>query len=433
MRRKILLLIFLATHIAIFNKLFNRFVGAVQLHLYSPAHFSDIKLYKSIYNIIFFPFIVIPQELLLTYDYKLLGKSIIFFIAIFSFIIALSYQQKIKMFLFYFIVSLFYIITILSMSLFMPLPKVYPISDKYIFLDLHSHTYYSHDGIVSPAHSILWHKRNNFLIWAVTEHNNTKGGEVIKSIVQQRNEKMIIYSGEEIRQHNGYFNYLNNKQWTLSVEWWKRKYISLHDTIQLPIDGIEVFSAGFPWIPKKDINTIYKLAIQYKKIPLSNTDWHGWGWNARTWNAMYLPNHKHIPLNKIKHIFVKKIKAKKVRDFVPLILERQRRNWGIFSFLGVLYNVFRSINMIYALSIIAWGLLFIIIKQFLSWRQIIFILNIFIALWTAYLLGHFLYLYSIAPSENKILWQMSKGMIGYCLVALCFVYFTKRKDKKQCI
>src|SRR5581483_9465055 len=64
--------------------------------------------------------------------------------------------------------------------------------------DLHSHTYYSFDGLTSPGRFVTASLMAGLGCVAVTEHNNIKGALVLKRMAPF---KIII--GEEIRTREG--------------------------------------------------------------------------------------------------------------------------------------------------------------------------------------------------------------------------------------
>jgi len=57
---------------------------------------------------------------------------------------------------------------------FAPLPSntVRNLDPDRILVNIHSHTHYSHDGIIPPEELARWHRRNGFDAFFITEHNH---------------------------------------------------------------------------------------------------------------------------------------------------------------------------------------------------------------------------------------------------------------------
>lgn len=77
-------------------------------------------------------------------------------------------------------------------------------TDRPIRADLHNHTHFSPDSILSPEELVKRCRKKSINCVAVTDHNTVRGGIEVQRIVEQRRiEDLRVIVGEEIRSAEG--------------------------------------------------------------------------------------------------------------------------------------------------------------------------------------------------------------------------------------
>lgn len=69
--------------------------------------------------------------------------------------------------------------------------------------DLHNHTYYSRDSILSPVQMLQRAREARLSVIAVTDHNTTRGGSAVRDLAAKRDPDIRIIVGEEVRTKDG--------------------------------------------------------------------------------------------------------------------------------------------------------------------------------------------------------------------------------------
>ena len=189
-----------------------------------------------------------------------------------------------------------------------------------VFLDLHSHTIYSHDGIASLEESILWHLNCGFAGWATTEHNRIGAAPVAQEEMLEKNSlDALVIAGVELNFNGTHLNLLGiekeidknqYKNLTDLVEavhrqrgvvivphfWAKKKPpSSLQDLAKAGVDGFEIAgNCSLPLQPelKKEI---IALCQKQNLLMVGGSNWHGWGSFCNVWTGFKLHPHLSPP------------------------------------------------------------------------------------------------------------------------------------------
>jgi predicted metal-dependent phosphoesterase TrpH len=69
--------------------------------------------------------------------------------------------------------------------------------------DLHNHTYYSPDSILSPDHLLRRARQRKLSVVAVTDHNTIRGGLATRDLAARNYPDIRIIVGEEVRTREG--------------------------------------------------------------------------------------------------------------------------------------------------------------------------------------------------------------------------------------
>lgn len=197
-------------------------------------------------------------------------------------------------------------------GIFLPVQryKLVPENSKYVLLDLHSHTVYSHDGIVTPTYNLQWHKNYGFSCWAITEHQNTGVATILqKDIIRRYGLPVTVIPAQEIKFQGVYLNLLgiegdiDPKKFNSLKElidtvhnyggvvivphiWAEREgKISPEELAEAGVDGFEIAGiSSVPLTPEKQ-KKIIEFCRRNGLIMVGGTNWHGWNNLCNIWTS----------------------------------------------------------------------------------------------------------------------------------------------------
>ncbi len=186
---------------------------------------------------------------------------------------------------------------------------------EWLFQDLQSHTYGSHDGIASAAQNLAMHRARGYEVVAITEHNNPVGAFAAQRLSEERSDAApAVIAGVEVSDE--YDKYLlglglDEGQAILGYRGNERDYarrfiahvheehdgaviamawhLEARDVIRLVeagVDGFEISNTGHPDIPREIHRALLAAQRDHGVRLVSSSDWHGWGGIARNWTAI---------------------------------------------------------------------------------------------------------------------------------------------------
>jgi hypothetical protein len=175
--------------------------------------------------------------------------------------------------------------------------------------DLHSHTWHSQDGVMSPAKAVNYHRDLGFDLFFATEHNHTIGFDGFPRPDILR----YVYPGMQMSTTQGIslliladrpfdgarFKDLTVKELidrahadgfvVICPHWWKWRKFEWRELAGLGIDGFEVYNAGYRKFPEAERKKLIDFCRENKLIIAGSTDWHGWGRMSNVWTVLDLP------------------------------------------------------------------------------------------------------------------------------------------------
>jgi len=260
--------------------------------------------------------------------------------------------------------------------------KLIPESDDYLLADLHSHTFRSHDGIISAFNNLKWHYNYGYDIVAITEHNNTIGSEEANILAEQNSSMPLVLKGielkeseetsEEIEKNLGQseegldeteetseeteeafligigdclnlvksvkmVRKLNLSQTTKFIDYVKNKdnakcstkgaiftvanKLDIEDVQRLTVegvDGFEIVNFGHPDMSNEVRREILKEESLHGLKLIASSDWHGWSGYARTWTAISIPKVRKLNRNKWKGLVMSALQKGSENAVIPI-------------------------------------------------------------------------------------------------------------------
>ena len=306
---------------------------------------------------------------------------------------------------------------------FWPLPSntIVNNSQNTVLFNTHTHTHFSHDGLITPAEQMAWHDRNGFDALFLTEHNhNSKTLELVQ--LQQRGEiphhphimSAIEFSGSNHMVLLGLTDSLitfgkkdaliikeTHRQGGLIglAHWFDGRNNSLDHYVNLGVDGFEIANQNQIAYPMETHEKIVKMCADNQLFIIGGADYHGYGPACNTWNAMEISNWEQLThVQKTHGIMDGLINGNnRVLFYSDRNLFVEENVW--FRPPKSLLNYFRGLNGFQIFSWIGWCLLFGLLN--IKWNMVWFMR------WIPILTGIAILI------QGRVLLSKSVGVIQY--------------------
>lgn len=258
-----------------------------------------------------------------------------------------------------------------------------------ILVTTHSHTEYSHDGLISQKSLWLWHKRNGFDAFFITDHNNHD--RTLDFVEAQRNQEFpiepLVMCGEEFSGSNhlsllGLKRKFSTKGFADSTvvdsvrasngavlvnHWYDGERMSLEYYRSIGVDGFEIENTATDRTYNRGIYQRVKEFCEHNKLIMNGgLDFHGYGNVCSLWNAFEIPDwHKLDPASKEEAIL--NVIRTQDQNKIKVLQYKDRPEYSnqhlFFSPLFTMFSYFRTLNTYQVISWGIWLLLFTIVMH----------------------------------------------------------------------
>ncbi len=346
--------------------------------------------------------------------------------------------------------------------IFIPLPNntIINNSETSVLVATHSHSEFSHDGLISQKGLWEWHKKNNFDAFFITDHgNHAKTFELAeKQRIKEFPQDPLIMTGEEYSGSNhmsllGIKNYFVTKGLSdvavidtthfyngvvLINHWFSDKHNSLEYYKNLNVDGYEIENVGKELYYDRSLyEKIKAFCISNNLIMVGGLDFHGYGRSCSTWNAFEIPNWKNLnDLEKEEEII--KILRNREQEKVKVLMYKDRPYYSeenlAFSPIILVFNYLRTLSIYQVLSWIVWLVIFSLVRERVKGRMDKIIVLAGIAGSVFLILLGTKYNSNIAAVKgyselyeeySTLLFYIGSGFIIYAMTLLYFRFFRK--------
>ncbi|MEN8117229.1 MAG: PHP domain-containing protein [Bacteroidota bacterium] len=306
-----------------------------------------------------------------------------------------------------FIIGLWFatFIIIIFLSAYLPSNTITNNSPNTILVNTHSHSQFSHDGLISQENLWKWHKKNSFDAFFITEHNNHD--RIIDFVTAQRNGDYpthpLVIAGEEFSGTNhlsllglkrnfnteGYTDQTaidstrGNRGTILVNHWFDGEHMTLEYYNNLGVDGFEIENTATDKACNREVyERIKNFCKSNNLLMVGGVDFHGYGNVCSLWNAMEIPDWHNLEMQEkeeaildiIKNRDQSKLKVLKYDD--RPYYKKEHLFWRPFA---TLFNYFRTLNIWQVLSWILWTVLIVTLnskikdsdklKQIITWNK----------------------------------------------------------------
>ena len=285
----------------------------------------------------------------------------------------------------------YFLITIF-VSTYFPSNTIVNKNEDTILVTTHSHSEFSHDGLISQEGLWKWHKYNNFDAFFITDHNNH--GKTLDFVNAQRKGEFasepLVMGGEEFGGTNhmsllGLKSYEKTKGLSDSAalamvradggaviinHWFDGENMSLEYYRDLGIDGFEIENTATNTSYDREVyGRIRKFCEENGLIMNGGLDFHGYGNVCTVWNAMEIPGWHKLSQDAKEAAILDVIKSRDQGKLKVLLYSDRpyykEKNLFLMVFVHV-FNYFRTLNFWQILSWAVWALLFVFVKVKIS-------------------------------------------------------------------
>lgn len=344
--------------------------------------------------------------------------------------------------------------------LLFPLPQ-YRLESKNpdeVFLDLHSHTIYSHDGIATPERSFHWHLNHGFNGWATTEHDWIGDAPLIQQeLIKKNSLAAVAIAGQEVNFKKAHLNLLGIKEDVDTARyknledlieevhrqggavvvphlWAETKSpFSMKDLSEAGVDAFEI--AGNASIPlsQEAQQEIIALCREEGLIMVSGTNWHGWRNFCTVWTGFRAENWGQLDMAGRERAIIDALRNRETGSF-RVIGYRQKFPASpvhyVFEPFTGLFSYFTSINKWQQLSWLFWAaIICFLLSRIKNKRLTVLFLWSVISLMLAVKSILVFNTWKTVADINKALPEVNKGLLLIAAVTICLALTNLKKHK----
>ena len=350
------------------------------------------------------------------------------------------------------------LISLLLVVIFAPLPGDVIVNhhDDTVLVNVHSHSYYSHDGLISPKGLIEWHKYQQFDAFFLTEHNHHD--KTLELVQNQRSREItdqpLVLPGQEYSGSNhilllGLKRVFNTKNFpdktaidsahaqngvAIVAHWFTpaRNTKPLANYLDAGADGCEIVNqADGAFYPEPLSSQVIQSCRERGLTMVSACDYHGYGNICQSWTAFRIPGWRQMAQAQKQESVLELLRNRNQDRIQVLVLRDRPQNsfptW--FRPWATAWYYFRNLTLSQIISWIFWIFLLFFTKNY----------YIFIAT-TVTFLGHIvmictgiymLYMVPRLQGYNEIFLEYGGWFLGLGIIFLLYGILAYIKSKKS--
>jgi hypothetical protein len=465
-RRLVFYFVLFLTLVLVVSAFFHQPPQLIDVITQQPA--QRMELLISPWRIVFEPFIG-PLVFYLSANHPLLEFSMLFvwILCGLFFLALLKYRNQVLSgllkWLAFIPLWIMLMLGLISVSVFLPLPNQVLVNHDpdAVIVNFHSHSYFSHDGILSPQRVARWHRAHGFDAFFLTEHNNHfKTLEWLKAQEQGTFPSVpLILCGQEYSGSNhilllGLNQDVNTKDMpdstavqtahrqngvAIVAHWFRKKPRPLEYYVSCGVDGFEIANQNEGiYYDRSVFENIVGICRSHGLIAVGGCDLHGYGNVCSVWNVLQIPGWHGMTQERQRSSIMELVRQHDQSRLSVLIYKDRRRIPDMLSSPALTFiDYFLSLNIYQRTTWFFWLVVFWLAMN--KWVQDgIYFFNRLLAtaglgsgLWLMAWGGYFFYQSKRVSGDNSIfseysLWFLSIGLAG----ALYSLYQVRKKIMK---
>ncbi len=219
-----------------------------------------------------------------------------------------------------------------------------------VLAELHTHTFASHDGLISAHDCLRWHRQRGCDLVVLIEHDSLSGSLEEAALAEGDESLPAVLPGVEIDLDDlGYVIAFGSREQLLhyTFDSRKRPFIPwFHQTYQgvviateeglkagrleqfadAGIDGVEVASDGHTRPSPALQRDVLAWATHHHLPTVASTDWHGIGGILRTWTAIRVPNAAALSREQCAAAVLNVLRRHECSNITPLVVGRMKQD-----------------------------------------------------------------------------------------------------------
>jgi DNA polymerase III, alpha subunit len=274
--------------------------------------------------------------------------------------------------------------------IFIPLPndRMVNKTSDWVLVTTHTHTEFSHDGLISEEGLVKWHQRNGFDAFFITDHSNH--GATLKFVNARKGKELagepVVFCGEEFSGTNHMSllglktDFVTRRQSDSAViamaradgaailvnHWFDGEHKTLEYYKNIGVDGFEIENTATDKRYNREVYQRIRTFCESNKLIMNGgLDFHGYGSACTLWNAFNIPGWKSLSFDEKQEAIVGIIKARDQSKLKVLLLNDRPYydKKGLFlSTPTTLFNYFRTLGLFQVLSWVCWIFLFAFVR-----------------------------------------------------------------------
>ncbi len=281
----------------------------------------------------------------------------------------------------------FLLITVF-LSVYLPNNTIVNNTQNKILVTTHSHSEFSHDGLIGQTRLWKWHKYNNFDAFFITDHNTHK--KTLEFAQKQRAgdfpSEPLVMCGEEFSGSNhlsllGLKRDFKTRCYTdeqaidstrasggavIVNHWFDGEHKTLGYYNNLGVDGFEIENTATDITYNRDVYKKIKSFCQANNLLMNGgLDFHGYLNVCSLWNAMEIPGWHKLSQPEKERAILGLIKSRDQNKMnVLLYSDRPYYTRDHLFLMPVvhLFNYFRTLSFVQVLSWIIWIVIFVFVR-----------------------------------------------------------------------
>ncbi|HXH71831.1 MAG TPA: hypothetical protein VNI58_03340 [Mariprofundaceae bacterium] len=254
--------------------------------------------------------------------------------------------------------------------------------------DLHTHTFYSHDGLVSPEDNLAHHREigNHVVVFSdhgMHPHNYNLDGVITGTeqgvakgdfhvigvgLIPDKFVPVALFGKPELKTLVKQIHEVHHGAVIAMTEHLKPEDIP--SLVALGIDGFEIFNQGYT-PPSNALKTALLEAQKRHGIVLvADSDWHGWGTLNQQWTVFRTGT---MTGDTPEKIVINSLREHLADSVIPVTANHEGQVSTIHTILSPLFEVFRYAQELSLLRLAAWwiwGILFILAVRLLKAQKL---------------------------------------------------------------
>lgn len=347
---------------------------------------------------------------------------------------------------------------LMAFAVFLPLPadRLKNHDPERILVNFHSHSYYSHDGILSPQKVVRWHRTHSFDAFFLTEHNNHQ--MTLERVAAQRRGELpstpLVLCGQEYSGSNhllllGLNKNVNTKDMpdstavqtahqqngvALVAHWFRKKPRPLDYYVRCGVDGFEILNQNEGlYYDRSVFEQIVRTCSSNGLLAVGSCDFHGYGNVCSVWNVLFIPGWHSMTPNGQYLSIMELLKTRDQRRIsVVLYKDRHVIDNILWSPPLTIIDYFRSLKTLQRLAWIIWLFVFWLTMKKLAKKKQVYgrfmhLTALISSFWLIIWGGYFYYQSRILIGDNEIFHEYSLWFIFIGLAGSIFSLYLARK------